>query len=97
MECHAILVCMEEHAGEAVSQALAAEVRSELAVQRRTANDLAAALGITPHTAGRRLAALTPFSVIELARAAEWLGVAADVLIRRAEVRAASQRQAVAS
>lgn len=97
MDVHANLSCMEEHAGEAVGLAIAAEVRAELAVQRRTANDLALALGVTAHTIGRRLAGASPFNVIEMALAAQWLGMTPDALVRRAEERMARADKAVAS
>lgn len=58
-----------------VAERSASEVRAELAKQRRTATELAAVLGITPQTVGRRLSGETPFDVIELVSAAEWLGV----------------------
>lgn len=68
-------------AGRQAADRVAGEVRAELARQRKSASDLAAALGITPHTAGRRLSGETPFDVVELARVATWLGVAmADLL-----------------
>jgi hypothetical protein len=88
---------MEEHAGEGVGLAIAAEVRAELAVQRRTAHDLALALGVTAHTIGRRLSGASPFNVIEMALAAHWLGMTPDVLVRRAEERLARAEEAVAS
>lgn len=80
---------MELHAGSEISKALADEVRAEIAVQRRTANDLASVLGVGAHTVGRRLAGVSPFTVVEMATAAEWLGLSPDALVRRAERRAA--------
>lgn len=62
-------------AGRVTVQRVAGEVRAELARQKRTAGDLAAALDMTAHTIGRRLNGEVPFDVFELARAAIWLGV----------------------
>lgn len=66
-------------------RAVADEVRAEMARQRKSATDLAVALGVTPHTAGRKLNGDSTFSVWELARAAAWLGLTVGVLIARAE------------
>lgn len=71
MELHA----SDEAANQLASQRLAGEMRAELARQKRTASDLAAALGITPHTVGRRLNGDVPFNMIELATACRWLGI----------------------
>lgn len=60
---------------------VAAAVRAELARQQRTATDLAAVLGVTPHTAGRRLAGVTPFNVVEIMRIAAWLDVPTQTLL----------------
>lgn len=84
---------MEDHAASEFDRALVVEVRAELAVQRRTASELATVLGIAPHTVGRRLAGKTSFSVIEMAVTAEWLGMSPDTLARRAERRAARTRR----
>lgn len=54
---------------------VASEVRAELARQRRTAGDLATVLGMTPHTAGRRLNGEVPFDVVELVQIGLWLGI----------------------
>lgn len=76
---------MESQAESAGAQRLAAEVRAEMARQKRTASELAGVIGVTAHTAGRRLNGSTPFNVIELGQLAQWLGIGPDVLIRRAE------------
>ncbi|HXH77281.1 helix-turn-helix transcriptional regulator [Nocardioides sp.] len=55
--------------------AIGSEVRAELARQRKTQADLAAALSLTPATIGRRLDGTSPFNVVELAKTANWLGV----------------------
>jgi len=57
------------------AEAVASEVRAELARQQKTAGDLAAALNMTAHTAGRRLRGEVPFDVIELAQIGLWLGI----------------------
>lgn len=54
---------------------VAREVRAELARQRKTAGELATALALTPHTIGRRLSGEKPFTIIEIAQAAVFLGV----------------------
>lgn len=71
---------MTDHAaaGQAAAARVAGEVRAELARQRKTAADLATALGMTPHTAGRRLAGEVPFDVVELVQVALWLGVSVE-------------------
>lgn len=64
---------------------VADEVRAELARQRKTAADLAAALGIGQHTVGSRLKGSVPFTVPELMLAASWLGITVGELVVRAE------------
>lgn len=59
----------------AFTEAIAAEVRAEMARQRKTQADLAAALGINPATAGKRLNCTAPFNTVELYKVAVWLGV----------------------
>jgi transcriptional regulator with XRE-family HTH domain len=91
-----MIIHMTNHAGSEIDEALAAELRSELAVQRRTANELAGVLGITPHTVGRRLSGKSSFNVVEMATAAEWLGISTESLLRRAERRASGSTEAIA-
>lgn len=79
---------MTTRAAVAAAERIAAEVRAELARQRKTAGDLAAALGITPHTAGRRLTGEVPFNVLEIEQIAAWLEVPSKQLY--ASVQAAS-------
>lgn len=74
-----------EEAADRTARAVADEMRAEMARQRKTAVEFAAALGITPHTAGRRLNGESPFSIVELARGASWLGLTVGELISRAE------------
>lgn len=68
------------------SEAVGNEVRAELARQRKTQAELAAALGITPLTASRRLAGTAPFDTEELHRVAGWLGVPVEQFIPRGPV-----------
>ena len=81
MELHASL----DAANRLASQRVAGEVRAELARQKRTANELAAVLGISAHTAGRRLSGDVPFNVIELAALCQWLNVDLADLIGRVQ------------
>lgn len=78
---------MTNHAavGEAAARHFADEVRAELARQKKTATDMAAALKIKPHTAGRRLNGEVPFNVIEVFHLERWLGLTAGELTRRTE------------
>lgn len=69
---------------ERLAEALADEIRVEMARQRRTATELAPVIGVSAHTAGRRLNGAAGFNVFELFLAAAWLGTTADVLIARA-------------
>lgn len=71
-------------AADAVQHMVADEVRAEMARQRKTAADLASAIGTTQHTVGRRLNGSTPFNVAEVASIAELFGTTADALIRAA-------------
>ncbi|MDI9889928.1 helix-turn-helix domain-containing protein [Microbacterium sp. IEGM 1404] len=79
---------MEVQAATETAERLAAEVRAEMARQRRTAKEMAEVVGITAHTAGRRLSGAVPFNVVELGEVARWLGIRVDVLMERAEERA---------
>jgi len=78
---------MTNHAavGDAAAQHFADEVRAELARQKKTATDMAVALDITQHTAGRRLNGEVPFNVVESIRLERWLGLGAGEMSRRAE------------
>lgn len=64
--------------------AVSAEVRAEMARQRKTQADLATALGINPATAARRLNAERPFDTEELFRVAAWLSVPVEQFYPRA-------------
>jgi transcriptional regulator with XRE-family HTH domain len=83
---------------EAAAVSVADEVRAELARQRKTASELASVLGITQHTAGRRLNGGTPFNLVELFSVASWLGLTVEEIARRAEhaASAAAEKKRVA-
>lgn len=68
---------MTDHAARARDAArdVADTVRAELARQRRTAGDLAVALGVTPHTVGKRLNGTIPFDMAELYVVAAFLSI----------------------
>lgn len=72
-----------DQAARADVHRVADEVRAEMARQRKTAGDLANVIGVTQHTAGRRLNGTIPFDVYELSQVAMWLGVTAADLIAR--------------
>ena len=61
-----------------------------MAAKNLGVHDLASVLGISLPTAKRRQSGYLPFTVIEMATVALWLGIAPDLLIRRAEERLAS-------
>ena len=82
MELHAT----DEAVDQQTAQRVAGEVRAEMARQKRTARELAAVVGISEHTAGRRLNGETPFNIVELAAACRWLGISIAGVLRRAEV-----------
>lgn len=81
MELHADV----EATDRVVSQQVAGEVRAEMARQKRTASELATVLGISAHTAGRRLNGESPFNVLELATVCRWLEVDLAALVNRIE------------
>lgn len=89
MELHATLPDEAETA-----RRFADEVRGELARQRRTAAELALAIGSTQQTIGRRLSGATPFNAIEMAFLSRFLGIPLSLLWERAT---APQPRAVAS
>jgi transcriptional regulator with XRE-family HTH domain len=60
---------------EVITASVAAEVRAELARQRRTQRDLAEAIGLSQQAASRRLCGEVPFDIAELAKVAKLLGV----------------------
>ena len=66
------------------SQRLAGEFRAELARQKRTAGEAAAAIGVTPHTMGRRLNGDVPLNMVEHAALCRWLGIEPAEMMRRA-------------
>jgi transcriptional regulator with XRE-family HTH domain len=69
-----------------IAERVAAEVRAEMARQRRTQAELAAAVGLSPQSIGRRLSGEHPFDVEELERAAAWLDVSVSSLLPGREV-----------
>lgn len=75
---------------DVVTNLVAADLRAELARQRRTAADLAQVLNVTPHTVGRRLNGDVPFSMYELVLATRWLGIDLTDLISRATQKVAA-------
>jgi len=72
-----------------VMQAMASQVRAELARQQRSQADVAGVLAISQSSVSRRLSGTQPFSAPELARLATWLGVPVAEFYRTPE-RAAS-------
>jgi transcriptional regulator with XRE-family HTH domain len=65
-----------------------AEVRAELARQRRTQRDLAAALEVDESTLGRWLTGRSDWPLSAALAAADWLGVKPSALLARAEAAA---------
>ncbi len=65
-------------------QQVAAEVRAEMARQRRTGADLARHLNRSQQTVSRRLNGESPWDVDDLAAVAAWLGVDLDRLLSNA-------------
>lgn len=71
-------------AGREVAARVAGQIRAEMARQRRTIADLAGCLGVSPHTAGRRLSGRTDFTAVDLVLVADWLNVSVgDLLAKR--------------
>lgn len=69
--------------GTALRGLIAAEVRAEMARQRKTGVELAALLDVSQQAASRRLAGAVPFSMDEIVVVAQWLGVEVVTLIPR--------------
>lgn len=67
---------------------VAAEIRAEMARQRKTGIELAACLDVSQQSASRRLAAETNFDLDELEKVVSWLGIPVGELMER--TRAAS-------
>lgn len=63
------------------AELVAAEVRAEMARQRKEAAGLADVLEMTRATAQRRLDGSVPFDVVELVLVAGWLGIDATRLM----------------
>lgn len=66
-------------------QAIAAEVRAEIARQGLTAATVASRSDMTTTTMSRKLAGRVDFTLTELCRVAESLGIKASDLVARAE------------
>lgn len=62
------------------TEIVAANIRAEAARQRKSQNDLAVALGTTQQAISARFNAKTPFTIEQVTRAAEFLGIPAAVL-----------------
>ena len=75
---------------------LAEEIRVEMARQRRSNHDLAVELGVTDHTAGRRVNGEVPFNASDLAAVSEWLNIDIVALVKRATGRA-THKEAIAA
>lgn len=60
---------------------VAAEVRAEMARQRKTGMDLAELLGCSQSSAARRMSGETPLSLNEVYAVARWLGVSVSALV----------------
>jgi transcriptional regulator with XRE-family HTH domain len=67
-------------------EAVAANVRAEMGRHKCTQVTLADRIGMTQQALSRRLAAQTPFTVAELGRVADALGVALNALIASEDV-----------
>jgi len=78
-----VRAAFEEHANDVVRR-IAEEVRAELARKRLPARKLAAVLGVTEGTVGRRLNGETPFNTIELILTSGFLGLSYTELTDRA-------------
>ena len=71
------------------SARVVAVIRAEMASQQRTAESLAAVLGVTQPTAASRLDGETTFDLVEIERVARWLNLSPSELVARADERAA--------
>lgn len=70
------------------SQAVAAEVRAEMARQHKSQVALAEVLNVSQPTASRRLQGKQPFDMDELPVIAAWLGVQVEAFIPAGEIEA---------
>ena len=75
---------------ELAREAIAGEVRAEMARQQKRAKDLAAAIDMAPASLSRKLNGASGFTVDELLRVANALGVSASRLLAPIEHQAAS-------
>lgn len=60
---------------QSLTETIAAEIRAEVARQRRKYSDLAKELGLAPATISDRMAGRVPFDTNELEKVAQWLGI----------------------
>ena len=67
---------------------VAAEIRAEMARQRRTGRDLASVLQISQQSASRRMNGETDMSLDEIATVSDWLGLSPTALFERASAQA---------
>lgn len=65
------------------AEGIAAEVRAEMARQKKTGKDLSSTLGLTQSTTSRRLTGEVPFDMAEIFTVSDWLGIAVTELDRR--------------
>lgn len=73
------------------AEGIAAEVRAEIARQRKTVQGLAVVLGSSQSTASRRYLGEVPFDMCEMFDVADWLGVTVTEFDRRARETATHQ------
>lgn len=77
-------------ARETLTEIVTAEIRAELARQRKTFAQLAIMLGVNPATITRRMAGHYPWTTEELEKTARWLGIpVADLVSPRVSSRVA--------
>lgn len=72
------------------AEAVAAEVRAELARQHKSTADLAVALGVTTRTASKRLKGEQDFDATDLGKIANWLGVAVETFVPHGHIEASA-------
>lgn len=69
---------------ETFSEQVAANIRAELARQRKTQAQLADVWGLTQASVSKRMSGTVPVDINEVAKAADWLGVPVSRLIEDA-------------
>lgn len=73
---------------ETYAEAIAGEVRAEMARQQKKAFEIAEVLNVHRVTASLYLNGRRPFDVVQLSAVANWLGTDAATLMDRAQVQA---------